>query len=133
MGTLSLGLLLGMLANFDHAFVVTFHAIYAVAGFGKHELVDAVLADLALEAVGVIRVVAGHDGLVKNGLLADVARVRAVGAYRGTIGEQEEVCVCGDLVSTLCTFEAVDMEKGLAGERDVRGRESERNMKAYLR
>jgi hypothetical protein len=51
------------------------HAVNSLAGLGKDELVDALLADLALEAVGMVRVVAGHDGFVEDGEMADVARV----------------------------------------------------------
>ena len=97
-----------------HPFIMAIHAIDALARLGEHELVDAVLAHLALEAVRVVRVVPGHDRLVEDGLLADVAAVRAVGAYRRAVGEQEQVRVRGDLVPALGAFEAVDMEKGLA-------------------
>lgn len=71
--SLSLGLLLGMLAYPDHAFVMAFHAVNPVTGLGEDKFVDAILAHFALEAVGVIRVVASHDGLVEDRLLADIA------------------------------------------------------------
>jgi hypothetical protein len=109
----SLRFLLGVLSYLDHAFVVALHAVDALAGLCKDELVDAILADLALEAVCMVRIVTGHDRLVKYRVMADIAAVRAVCANGGTIGEQEEICVCGDLVSTLCAFEAVDVEEGL--------------------
>jgi hypothetical protein len=43
--------------------------------------------------------------------VADVAAVGAVCADRRPIGEQEEIGVGGNLVSTLCALEAVDMEE----------------------
>lgn len=73
-------LALSMTSNFCHAFVVAAHAVNAVAGLCEDELVDSVVTDLALEAVSVIRVVSGHDRLVEDGLLADVAIVAAVSA-----------------------------------------------------
>ena len=74
-----------MATDLCHAIVVAVHAVYAVCCFGEYELVDAVMADLALEAVSVVRVIAGHDCLVKDGLVADVAVVAAVCAYGGAI------------------------------------------------
>ena len=62
--------------------VVTVHAIYAVMSLRKHELVDAIPARLALEAVRMVRVVASHDSFIQNGKMADGARVAAVRAYR---------------------------------------------------
>lgn len=49
-----LRLLLSVLSYLDHAFVVALHAVNALAGLGKDKFVDAILADLALEAVGVV-------------------------------------------------------------------------------
>lgn len=72
-----LPLTLCMTADFCHPLVMAVHAVNAVTGLGKDELVDSVAADLALEAVGMIRVVSSHDRLVENGLLADVAVVAA--------------------------------------------------------
>lgn len=115
-------LALCMATNFGHAIVVAVHAVNAVTCLCEDELVDSVVADLALEAVGVIRVIAGHDGLVEDGLVADVAIVAAVCADGGTIGEEKEVGVCGDLVVALCTLEAVDMEEGLPGRVNRAGR-----------
>ena len=97
-----------------HALIMAIHAIDALARLGEHELVDAVLADLALEAMGVIGVVAGHDGLVKDGLLAYIAGVRAVGANWGSVGQEQEVRVCVDLVSTFGALEAINMKEGRA-------------------
>ena len=109
-GLFTLSLLLGVLSYSYHAFVVAVHAVDALAGFGKDKLVDALLADLAFEAVGVVRVVAGHDRLVEDGLATDIAAVGAVGAYRGAIGQQEQVCVGGDLLVALCALEAINVE-----------------------
>jgi hypothetical protein len=97
-----------------NARVVTVHAVNALARLRKHELVDAVLAHLALEAVGMVRVVPGHDRFVEDGEVADVARVRAVGADRRAVREQEEVRVRGDLLMAFCAFEAVDMKERLS-------------------
>jgi hypothetical protein len=74
-----------MPSDFDHTLAVTVHAIYTLRGFREHEFVDPVLADLALEAMGVIRVVTGHDRLVQYRLLADITVIGAVGTNRGTI------------------------------------------------
>lgn len=74
-----------MATDLCHAIVVAVHAVYAVACFCKNELVDTVVADLALEAVGVVRVVASHDCLIEDGLVADVAVVAAVGTDGGAI------------------------------------------------
>lgn len=46
-----------------------------MAGLGEHELVDTVVTGTAFEAVRVIGVVAGHDGFVEDGLMADAAFV----------------------------------------------------------
>lgn len=103
-----------MATDLGHALVVAGHAVYALAGLGEDELVDAVVADLALEAMGVVGVIAGHDGLIEDGLLAYVAVVATVGTDGRAIGEEEEVGVRGDLVAALCTLETVDMEERLA-------------------
>jgi len=55
--------------------VVTVHAVYSLACFGKYEFVDPISADFALEAMRVVRVVTGHDSFVKNGKFADIAAV----------------------------------------------------------
>ena len=57
------------------ALVMAFHAINTMAGLGEHELVDTVVTGTAFEAVRVIRVIAGHDGFVEDGLMADTAFV----------------------------------------------------------
>jgi hypothetical protein len=57
------------------ALVMAFHAINTMAGLGEHELVDTVVTGTAFEAVGVIRIIAGHDGFVEDGLMADAAFV----------------------------------------------------------
>jgi hypothetical protein len=114
--------LLGVLSYLDHPFIMALHAIDALARLRKDKFVDTILADLALEAVRMVRIVTGHDCLVKNGVVADVAAVGAVCADRRAIGEQEEICVCSDLVSTLCAFETIDMEERLAGKRVKNGR-----------
>ena len=74
-----------MTSNFCHAFVVTVHTVYAVTCLCKDQLVDSVVADFALEAMGMIRVVTGHDRLVEDGELADVAIVAALCTDGGTI------------------------------------------------
>ena len=99
-----------------NSLVVAVHTIYPAARLGEHKFVDPVLADLALKTVRVVGIVAGHDCLVEDGLLADIAAVGAVGAYRRAVGEQEQVRVRGDLVTALRAFEAVDVEEGLAEE-----------------
>ena len=69
-----------MTATAGHTLVVTVHAIYAVMGLREHELVDAIATRLALEAVGVVRVVTGHDSFVQDGEMTDRARIAAVRA-----------------------------------------------------
>lgn len=64
-----------MFSNFNHAFVMTIHAIYALTCLGKDEFVDTVAADFALEAMSMIRIVTGHDSFVENGKLANIAAV----------------------------------------------------------
>lgn len=49
-----LSFLLCVLPYSYHTVVMAVHAINTLAGFGKDKLVDAILADLALEAMGVI-------------------------------------------------------------------------------
>lgn len=103
-----------MTTNLGHAGVVAGHAVNSLACFGEDEFVDAIMAYFALEAVGMVRVVAGHDGFVEDGLLAYVAVVTAVCTDGGSIGEQEEVGIGSYLLVTLRTLEAVDMEERLA-------------------
>lgn len=54
---------------------MTIHAVYALAGFGENKFVDPIFANFTLETVGVIGVIAGHDGFVKDGKFADVATI----------------------------------------------------------
>jgi len=101
--------------DFDHALVVAVHAVYALTGFCEHKLVDSVAADLAFEAMGMIRVVASHDSFIENGEMTNVATVGAIGTYRRAVGEEEEISIGGDLVPTFSALEAVDVKEGLAG------------------
>lgn len=87
------------------------HAVYALAGFCKDKLIDSVLADFTLEAMGVVRVVTSHDSLVEYGEVADIAVIRTVGANGRTIGQQEEVGIGSNLVTTFCALEARDVEE----------------------
>ena len=104
--------------------IVTIHAVYALAGFGEYEFVDAISANLALETVRVIRVVAGHDSFVKNRKFADIATVRTVGADGGTVGQQEEIGVCCDFVAAFSALETVNVEERLPAER-MNGRQED--------
>ena len=99
-----------------NSLVVAVHTIYPAARLGEHKFVDPVLADLALKTVRVVGVVAGHDRLVEDGLLADIAAVGAVGAYGRAVREQQQVRVRRHLVSAFRALEAVDVEEGLAGK-----------------
>lgn len=76
-----------MTTDLGHALVVAGHTVYALACFGEDEFVDAIMAYFALEAVGVVRVVTGHDGFIEDGLLANVAIVTAVCTDGGSIRE----------------------------------------------
>lgn len=67
--------------------VVAGHTIYPLACLCKYEFVDALLANFAVEAMRVVGVVAGHDGLVEDREPADVAAVRAVCTDRRAIGK----------------------------------------------
>ena len=55
--------------------IVTVHAVYALARFGEDKFIDPISANFTLETVGVIRVIAGHDGFVKNGKFANIATI----------------------------------------------------------
>jgi hypothetical protein len=92
---------------------MTIHAINAMAGLGEHKLVDTVVTGTTFEAVRVIRVVAGHNGLVEDGLMADAAVVWAVWTDRLAVREEKEIGIGGDSVMTLGALEAVDMKKRL--------------------
>lgn len=73
----------------SYALVVAVHAINAVTCLGEHKLVDAIMTCSAFEAVRVVAVVAGHDSLVEDGLMADTTRVRAIGTDGLAVGEEE--------------------------------------------
>jgi len=45
---------------------MTVHAVYALTCLGEDEFVDTIVADLALEAVGMIGIISSHDSLVEN-------------------------------------------------------------------
>jgi hypothetical protein len=60
------------------ALVVAFHTIDTMTGLGEHKLVDTVVTGTTFEAVRVIRVIAGHDGFIKDWLMADAATVRTI-------------------------------------------------------
>ena len=94
-----------------HSLIVTRHTIDPLASLGEHQLVYSLLADATVEAMGMIRVFSGHDGLVEDRQPTDVAAVGAVGAYGGAVGEQEEIGVGGDLVVALCASEAINVEE----------------------
>lgn len=68
-----------------NALIMAVHAVDALAGLGENELVNPILADLALEAVGMIRVFTSHDSLIEDRLLADVTAVGAAGTYRRAV------------------------------------------------
>ena len=55
--------------------IVAFHAVEALACLRENELVDALLAASASEAFGMEGVITGHDRLVQNRPLADLAIV----------------------------------------------------------
>jgi len=57
------------------ALLVTLHAVNTMTGFGKHEFVDTIVTGTTFEAVGVVRVVTGHDGFVKDGLVTNATAV----------------------------------------------------------
>lgn len=74
-----------MTATSRNTFIMAVHTIDTLAGLCEHEFVYAFLADLAVETVGMISIVTGHDGFVKDGEAADIAAIGAVGAYGGTV------------------------------------------------
>ena len=55
--------------------IVTVHAVYSLACFGEDKFVDTISANFTLETVSVVRVIAGHDGFVKDGKFADIAAI----------------------------------------------------------
>jgi hypothetical protein len=76
-------------SNLYHSLAVTIHAIDPLRCLGENELVYPVFTNLTFETVGMIRVVACHDGLIEDRLLAHATAIRAICADRGTIREQE--------------------------------------------
>jgi hypothetical protein len=108
---LSLRFLLSVPPNFNHSFAVTTHAIDPLGGLCENELVDPVFTNFTFETVGVIRVVACHDGLVEDWEMTNITAIRAIRTYRGAVREKEQVGVGCDLVPTFGTFEAIDMEE----------------------
>lgn len=103
-----------MFPDFDHALVVAVHAIYALTGFCEHQFVDSVAANLAFEAMRMIRVVASHDSFIENREVANIATVGAIGTYWRAVGEEEEIGVGCDLVPTFSALETVDVKERLA-------------------
>jgi len=77
----TLSLFLCVLSDLDHTFIVTLHTIYALTGLGEDKLVYPILAYFTFEAMRVIRIVASHDSLVKNGEMADITIVGTVSTY----------------------------------------------------
>lgn len=80
-----LGFLLCMFPDFDHALVVTGHAVDGLTSFGKDEFVDSVITDLAFETMSVVRIISGHNGLVKDGQTTNTTAVGAIGANGGAV------------------------------------------------
>lgn len=46
-----------------------------MTSLGKHKFVDTIVTGATFKAVGMVRVVASHDGFVKDGLVTDAAAV----------------------------------------------------------
>lgn len=109
-----------MFPYLNHAIVVTTHAIDALACFSKDKFIDTIVANFALETMSMIRVVSCHDSLIENRQTTNIATVRTVGTDGRTIRKQKQVGVGGDLVSTLCALEAVDMKEGLTVSKNIR-------------
>jgi len=72
-------------AYLDHAFIVAVHAVDSLAGLCENEFIDAVAADFTLEAVSMIRVVAGHDSFVEDGEATYVTAIGTVCADRRAV------------------------------------------------
>jgi hypothetical protein len=68
--------------------------------------------------VRVIRLVAGHDGLFCDGLLAHKALVRALSAHGATVGQEQKVGVGRHLLLALGALEAVDVPERRAKGHD---------------
>lgn len=54
---------------------MTTHAINPLARLSKYEFVDAILAHFAFEAIGMVGVVASHNGFVKYGEMTYVTTI----------------------------------------------------------
>lgn len=74
-----------MTATPGNTFIMAVHTIDTLTGLCEHKFVYTFLADLAVETVGMISIVTGHDGFVENREAADIAAVGTVGAYGGTV------------------------------------------------
>lgn len=99
-----------MLATACYTLVVALHAVDALTCFGKDELFDLGVTGAACEAGGVVGFVAGHDGFLHDGKVADVAGIVALAADGVTVGEEEDVVsLCADPVLALCASEAFDV------------------------
>jgi hypothetical protein len=57
------------------ALVVALHTVNTMTSLGKHKFVDAIVTGATFETVGVVRVVAGHNGFIKDGLVTDATAV----------------------------------------------------------
>jgi hypothetical protein len=95
------------------ALVVTLHTVDTMTSLGKHQFVDAIVTGATFKTVGVVRVIAGHNGFVKDGLVTDATAVWTIGADRLTVWEEKEIGVGGDPVAALGTLETVDVKEGL--------------------
>jgi len=125
---LSFRLFLGVLPDFDHTLVVAVHAIYALTGFRENKLVNSIATNFAFEAVGVIRVVTGHDSFIENREMTNIAAIGAIGTYWRAIGEEEEISVCCDLVPAFGALEAVDVKERLAAGDEQCGYQERRDL-----
>jgi hypothetical protein len=57
------------------ALMVTFHTVNTMTCLGEHEFVNTIVTRTTFEAMGVVRVIASHDGFVENGLVTEAATV----------------------------------------------------------
>jgi hypothetical protein len=71
--------------DLGHSLIVTRHAVYTLAGLGENQLVYSVATYFAFKTMCMVGVVAGHNGLVEDGLMTYIATVRALCAYRGAV------------------------------------------------
>lgn len=101
---------LSMFATACDPFVVTLHAIDALACLCENELFDLCVAGAAGETGSVIGLVASHDGLLHDRQVADVAGIIALAANWMAVREKEDVVtLCADSVLALCASEALDV------------------------